>query len=328
MATDVGPNRAGANAERSGGTRVVSAIAVGLLRVVAATLVLAVALSFLSPVLAVADALANFRHMMMGLAVLLALSAALMKLRMLSAVLAAAALSSALSMPELLPPRLSPNAGDQRLRLLQFNVNLMNSQADAFAALVASAQPDVVTLQEISPANRHFLRAVAEDFPHQRVCPFTTQHAVAILSRHPPVAPPACHPGLGLVALRIALEGRPLTVASLHLRWPWPYGQAEQVASLEPVLSALPQPLVFAGDFNAAPWTRAVRRLADASDTRVISGLRTTIWVGFYNRQVQVPLPIDHVLVPRGAQTSRIEVGGASFSDHLPVLAEITLPHR
>lgn len=210
------------------------------------------------------------------------------------------------------------------LTLLQFNARFDNRTPDAILSQVAAARPDVITLQEVSRTTQMILERLQADYPFRVLCPFTAVGGVAVLSRHPATGE-WCLEDQGFAGLRVVIGGREVTVAALHLHWPWPYRQQEQIDRLLPELAGLPQPVVIAGDFNAAAWSNAVRLIAVRSQTVPISGLRLTLRMGPPVLGPPAMLPIDHVLVPAGsvAQASR---GGEAGSDHLPLIARIMLP--
>lgn len=221
-------------------------------------------------------------------------------------------------------PVADPGTG---LRLLTLNLNYRNPEIDKVAAYIDAVSPDVVTLQEVSPRTRAVLALLAEAYPGNVICRFNLVGDVAVLTRLP-VAGRGCRPRQGLAWMRLGLDGREVGVASLHLSWPWPFPQAKQIGELADMFRALPKPTVIAGDFNAAPWTAAVARVALLSDTRVVPGLRRTFtwnrsWLG-----QALALPLDHVLVGDGVAASAIQAGPMIGSDHRPVVADLVVSKR
>lgn len=276
-------------------------------------------LSFAQSVHPFFDSLSHFR---LHMAVLLGAGAVLLFLRRDGAaalpVLLVAAAALAMTGPALQRAEPVPEAD---LTLLQFNTRFDNATPRAIIAEVEAFRPDVVTLQEVSPNTSVILEQLQQAYPYQLSCPFSGVGGVAVLSRHRFTAQ-HCKAGAGLAWARIDLGRGEVSVASLHLHWPWPHGQAQQVAAFIPVLAALPAPVVIAGDFNAAPWSAAVTRLAAASGTAVAPGLRFTFKRTLPGLGSVPVLPIDHVLVSTGA-SAEITPGKDAGSDHLPLLARI-----
>lgn len=208
------------------------------------------------------------------------------------------------------------------LTVLQFNTRFDNPVPEAILSQVALVGPDAITLQEVSRNTASILEKLRKDYPFQLLCPFAGVGGVAVVSRHP-VVDQWCVEGEGFAALRIDRRGQLITVASVHLHWPWPYRQPRQIEKLLPVVSGLPQPVVIAGDFNAAGWSEAVRRIAVASHTSPIPGTRLTLESRLSALGPLGRLPIDHVLIP-GSAAGTAWLGKDAGSDHLPVIAMVT----
>jgi endonuclease/exonuclease/phosphatase (EEP) superfamily protein YafD len=226
-----------------------------------------------------------------------------------------------LSLPHL--PFLGPGArGAGTLRLVQINTLYSNARPSEATAWILSQAPDLVTLQEVSSTTIATYEGLSTDLPYGVICRFAAVGDVAIRSRHV-IIRSHCEDGLGLVWAEVDWNGRPLTIASLHSHWPWPFGQFRQLAALEPVMRTMPRPVLLAGDFNAAPWSTAVRRIERATDSRAIGGFRITLPMGVGHRTPRPMLPLDHILLPEGARAKAVRTGESIGSDHLPVIAEV-----
>lgn len=283
--------------------------------------------SLLSPMLPLADSVAHFRmhllaFLLLATVTLFALSHWLMAgLSVCLVIFGALSLSPALPSLGLSKPR---SAGPE-VTVVQFNVNRRNRRTVAIAELIRSQGADIVTLQEISPGNRGLLTMLKPDFPYQIECHFKNRHGVAVLSRYPQIAETSrgCRENLGLVWLRVDVGGRPVSVASLHLHWPYPFQQGAQIRRLQQTLRNLPRPLIVGGDFNAAPWSNSVRQIADATGTRVPAGVRFSFRPTLGGWSVSSGLPIDHILLP-DVLTGKLVLGPSTGSDHLPIVARLS----
>lgn len=101
----------------------------------------------------------------------------------------------------------------------------MHYDADGIGDLVADifeAQPEIVTLQEVSIANETLLARLSNAYPPQHLCRYSTSNGTAVLSRFEAVGSPICGHGLGLAAVPLETESGPVRAAS----WPafiwWP----------------------------------------------------------------------------------------------------------
>ena len=207
-----------------------------------------------------------------------------------------------------------PEAG---LQLYQKNMLYKNDDLAGLEADIRAADPDVVTLQEVSHGNRELMGRLADILPHQVFCRFERVGAVAVLTRLPPVpGREVC--GHGMAAIEVeGPEGR-VWLASVHLNWPWPYAQPAHLSRVLPVIEALDGPVVIAGDFNMVRWSTALARVRAASGTQVVGPVLGS-YVGFAPWAL---LPIDHVMAPRGGTAAVRPLLG---SDHLGLLARVRL---
>ncbi|WP_172982610.1 endonuclease/exonuclease/phosphatase family protein [Phyllobacterium sp. SYP-B3895] len=283
------------------------------------------------------DAFAHFR---MHLAVLMAISAipalilGLWREGLMSIVFALTALGTVL----IPTPAPSAEGGSEpasngdlpEFKLMQLNLRYDNRDQSEVIRTIAREAPDVITLQEVSDDWRSRLKAVEGRYPHKIVCPSTKRvGGVAILSRRPFAlgTTPQCV-GNSLMALaRIDFGGRSALIASVHLGWPWPFEQAENVEEMQPYLVRLGGPIILAGDFNAAPWSQTIRNLVDASNTHPVDGLRPSWLINgtFAHAARWIGLPIDHVLVSERIAAKSVDSLQPVGSDHLPLLLRFSI---
>jgi len=227
--------------------------------------------------------------------------------------------------------------GDKpRLRVVQMNLRFNNTTPDAAVKVIESANADIIILQEVTRFTDGVLKSLRASHPTQINCHAFRVGSVAILSRYglDDALPADCRRWQGFAQATIRLpdrfgDGKSVTVASFHSKWPWPADQEGQLAKLGTTIQRLPAPLIFAGDFNAAPWSAFVQKVAQWTNTQVVTGLHLT-WAPRLQRRVPdwvkpfvIPLlPIDHTLhSSHFAPTKRARLGHGG-SDHYAVLTE------
>ena len=217
-------------------------------------------------------------------------------------------------------------------RLVQANLRFDNRTPEAFLRLVAQARPDVITLQEVSDVWLPKLQAINAAYPHQLVCPGTNRvGGVAILSRRPFAQRgiSTCANAGALAVQSVDFNGTIVTVTSVHLKWPWPHGQAQQLAAMEAQfreIKAAEAPTLIGGDLNATPWSQTAGSIANATATQILLQWRGTwllpvlpdAWVTFAG------LPIDNIL-SGGLTLQSAKTLHNIGSDHRPLLIEFTL---
>ena len=213
-----------------------------------------------------------------------------------------------------------------RVRVLFANVLASNTQYDAVAKLIADTHPDVVALVEtrdpwftnIAPALAGYAR-----LEHPREDNF----ALGLYVKGELTAE-VRHVGgtLPTIFATVTTKGVTMSFVLTHL-WPpvsaWAEAQQWQhMAALSHHVRALPAPIVFAGDFNATPWSRIFRRVIGTTglcDTRAGFGYQ-----GSYPASSAIlRIPIDHVLVSCDIGVMDRTIERDIGSDHLPVRVDL-----
>ncbi|WP_187973381.1 endonuclease/exonuclease/phosphatase family protein [Aquibium microcysteis] len=225
-------------------------------------------------------------------------------------------------------PAAASDVAGPRYRLLQLNMRYDHPDPARVLSLIGRTRPDVVTLNEASPAWRQSLQAISAAYPHRLDCPDERSvGSVLILSRRPFLDMGVCGLGGRFGLVTVDFGGHAVEIASLHLLWPWPFAQPRQIRELLPTLGALSDTALLAGDLNAADWSASVRTIAAAGGFTAVPRLGPTWLVRSAPDALRrwLGLPIDHVLAKPGVllvDARRLEGVG---SDHLPVLVEFTL---
>ena len=276
---------------------------------------MALAGSYLGALHPVGDSLAVFRIWLAGLLLPFALALLVLRPRLIglgATVFATLALISATPMRGT-AAHVSEFARPQTV--YQKNLLFALPNADAILADIAEVSPDHITLQELAQTNRAQVLDVLPQYYARHYCPFATVGGVAVLSRYEVIDGSAfCLEERGMAGFQVQSPQGPLWVVSVHLHWPYPFGQRAQVEELLPIIEALDGPVLIGGDFNMVPWSWVMRGFERASGSRLPRPISGTIrlfdgWVA---------PPIDHVILPgRGGITSvRPRLG----SDHLAVV--------
>lgn len=289
-------------------------------------------------------ALDSFAHFRAHLAVVLALFAlpalflpGIRRVGFAALLLGAAAFSSTL--PGLSLPGISPVSAAFRTRddnnaiyrLLQINLRFDNRTPEKVLSLIGRLSPDVVTLNEVSRFWTPKLALLEKAYPYRIFCAVDSNvGATAVLSRRPFVSGTAgaCHVDGSMSTATIDFGGRPVAVAALHLEWPWPFQQPEQIDRMAPHLAALGATALVAGDLNAAPWSHAVRRVAaEGGFDRAPAAGPTWLWRRLpVSLRPWIGLTIDHVFTKGAVAVHSVTIAEPVGSDHAPLLVEFSLP--
>lgn len=256
---------------------------------------------------AAGDSLAVFRPAMAVAAILLGLL-----IRSRSGLFAAAV--GALALAPILWMARPVSGPAEGVIVYQKNLSFRMQDHDAIIADIRSSNANIVLLQELSRNNLPVVQALQGSHPYRQICDAHAVGAVAILSDMPFQDAPVCPVQRGAAFARVVTPFGTLSVVSLHLHWPWPYGQAAQMDNLLPDLQGLPKPVLIGGDFNMVPWSHLDQKLRRATGAYTAGPVRPSFML-----ERIYPMPIDQLLIPEG-WSGRVQMRDRLGSDHRGML--------
>lgn len=231
----------------------------------------------------------------------------------------------------------------ERIRIVQFNLWKQNRAPAVAARWILAQDPDVIVLEEAAASSAEVREQLRAHYPYMIDCfGRDGRCSTIILSARPPLA------GAGLAhgdpenqgALSAAwgvfdLAGAPVTIVGAHYVRPPPFGdQTKGQAQLIGFVQSHPREhMVLAGDFNATPWSFALRRQDKLLGLRRVTRALAT-WPNLANgdrsgrRGLFSPppvLPIDHVYLGPDLHLVSVRRGPALGSDHYPVVVDFQL---
>jgi len=231
--------------------------------------------------------------------------------------------------------------GPATARIVFANINLANDDLGPLAAWAAAMDADVIVLTEVAPRHGAVVDAAFPGYPERVLEPRRHPFGIMILSRLPVTAQGTAtladvrargdvisvH-GVGAAPViawaDVQLAGGLLRVVGLH-PWPplWPemmHTREGQLDAAAGMIAAHEAATVVLGDFNATPWSPALRSFA----ARVgLTGFNLAptwpAWLG------PAGIAIDHALVGGGLSVLRLQTGPDIGSDHRPIMVELAL---
>jgi len=213
-------------------------------------------------------------------------------------------------------------------KLLHLNLRYDNPEHGKVLSLVGRLMPDIITLNEVSPAWAKRIALLAGSYRYRIVC-HIDNHAggVAILALRPfAEGEGQCLAGGTFATAKLDLGGHAVEVGAMHLHWPWPFNQADQIEDIAPLLGAMSDSAILAGDLNATPWSNASARVADAAGMRSFGPSKPT-WL--YRKLPEflrfAGFPIDRILAKGDVDILSVETLEPVGSDHLPVLVQFSI---
>jgi endonuclease/exonuclease/phosphatase (EEP) superfamily protein YafD len=238
-------------------------------------------------------------------------------------------------------PRLEAAPTGPALRVMTFNVLNETRDYAALAEVVRAAAPDIVGLQEVTPAHAAAFGALLADYPYQYFPHGTDIYDVGLLSKYPlEAAEDFALPPLDL-ALRavVNVNGRRVRVYVIHLssdNYPLlqaPAWAAERLARRAAEIAQLRaelatqrgQPVLLLCDCNLTDNSAGYRSLEAALG----DSYREAGWgFGFTLQPLYAPLPIqriDYIWHSADFYTTDAQVAGRGGSDHHALWAELIL---
>lgn len=274
------------------------------------------ALSFAGAVHAAGDSLAVFRHWWAGA---LVLSSCLLLIWPRRVVALAGLATGGAALATVAATYLGGDAPGA-YSLYQKNLLYRANSPNRIIRDIRATDPDFITLEEISGDNRALYWILAKESGAALKCKFSAVGDVAVLSRFPIVeGSERCMGNRGAAAMQVVTPDGPVWLLAVHLNWPYPHEQTDQVDQLVASMGFIDGPAILAGDFNMVPWSNTVSRLESVTGATRAGGAKGT----YELYRPRVTLPIDHILVPsgRGAIETRPLLG----SDHLGLVLRFDL---
>ena len=220
----------------------------------------------------------------------------------------------------------------RHLRLFNANVLFLNPDVTGIAREIAAAAPDVVFLQESTPALAAVIEAAGalDELPHRVAVARTDPAAALLASRFPLLDHDVVEVGGGPVLIRATVDAGwgPIRLYAVHTPAPVGDGRRRWAEALRMVAYEVRQerlPVVVAGDFNATWSHRAFRELLDAGLTDGAAARGRPFQLTWPRDRHLLPpmVRIDHVLTGPGLAVTAIRTGRGEGSDHRPVVADI-----
>jgi endonuclease/exonuclease/phosphatase (EEP) superfamily protein YafD len=240
---------------------------------------------------------------------------------------------AALLAPELLRPiQVTTDASEApHVRIVWLNTQSGSSPAGVSEYLIKSGA-DFVMLAEYHPERNAIPADLRAAYPYFAACLEPHACNVVILSRREPIAQRDTYAesasGLRFVWADFTIDGAPLRLIATHLNRPYP---AERHARERRDLAARigdasPDNTILAGDFNATPWSFALRSFDRASGlTR--HDRATPTWPAAAWTRLRLPapvafMPLDHVYSGANWRLVQLRRGPRTGADHYPIEAE------
>ena len=222
--------------------------------------------------------------------------------------------------------------GQHTLKIVSFNLGA--AEVRPLARFLLEEDADIVVLREIGAGQARSMRSLLQArYPHGHTCGLAPGCDAAIFAKRAWVAVgqepwTRTSPEVIWVEFNDPEIGG-MRIVGVHSALPFrPEDQVRHIDRLIALRAAHTGPMIIAGDFNMTPWSYGLQRfLARADLRRHATFLRSWPTDGQY----RLPFPaflIDHVITTPDIRTVSIRIGPNLGSDHLPVIAVLSVPSR
>jgi endonuclease/exonuclease/phosphatase (EEP) superfamily protein YafD len=263
--------------------------------------------------------------------VVLILAVALRRWALAGAAVATVAVQLFVAWP-MAPRRQAPPGPGRRVHLASANLYVDNADPDAAARDLMADPPDILVVQELTPAVATALRrhGLARRFPHRVEHPDPGTTGEAIYSRFPleEIQPRRPLPDV-LVAVATLPDGTRLRIHDVHAFTPQPGDPAiwsRDIHTLDRALSRSPRPWIAVGDFNATSDQRIFRDLIHSGrhDAHQLDGRGyARSWPA--NKVVPPLVLIDHAVLSPGLGAAHTSERTITGSDHREIQVTVVI---
>lgn len=303
-----------------------------MLLVATALILAAVLLGYLGGWLYALDGLGYFRVHLLLLAAATGVFAIPLRAWRAAVIASVAAIAALAGLSPLWETAPHGPAGPGSFTLLTANLLYENRETAALRAALNAADADILITNETSMDMLEGEDSLSLRYPYRVTVRTEGRILRTVLWSKFPISETslllndAVEPNAAIGRVRLP-DGEEVTIFGVHLDHAIGGGQERQVGAFGPLTEHMSRPLVVAGDFNASPWSYAMRHVQEATGTRMIPGYRIS-WNGEYPSPLgSIPEPlghgIDHILLSGRLRASSVRVVDLPGSDHDGILATI-----
>ncbi len=226
-------------------------------------------------------------------------------------------------------PLASNDPDAEGLKILSWNIWVMNSSPEQVLDLVQNSQADVVALIEVGPDQAIVLKQLELRYPYCHWIPDHSSRGIAVLSRIEGTRFRSFDlAGQGMPAIEVDVPAAgnhsSFRVMAVHTRSPDLHQRTldrnEQLQRLSDWAALPGKPGIIVGDLNITPWSPPFSRMlvqGNLEDSRSYRGN----FASWPTDLGHLAIPIDHALVTKNTTVLFRSVGtSAPDSDHRPIV--------
>lgn len=222
---------------------------------------------------------------------------------------------------------------DKPLKVLQANVLYTQPDTEPMRKLLLEQSPDIAVVSEVTPAFAKMFAKLKKEYPYQDIhAKADGARGLAVISRLPLKKAKLTHfidPRIPSQEFTVSFRKQDITFLSVHPTTPID-GMERRDREFKLVAEKyagdkMPRNFILIGDFNATPWCHAFKTLQNSlslRNARIGQGVNAS-WPAHLPSFMRIP--IDHLLATRTVNVHSYRVLPFIKSDHLPMMAELSL---
>lgn len=306
----------------------------GLATVIAAAVLALFLLSQFGRYFFIAELLGNFRVQMILLTLFSACVCWVIHRNYLCFLLATATIWNLVLFSAIYLPADQPPPGDQRLKVMSYNVFASANDHQKVLDRIAEENPDVVAIVEFDHHWHQGLKPLQETYAYHILGPRWNGYGIGIFSKYP-IDNSKFHQLIEettdtpMLVTDITIANQIVRVASVHVLSPKNLARLDkrnqQFQAIAQILNSDKNtPTIVLGDFNSVSWSPFMQdfiRDTNYRDTRQGFGYHAT----WHKTYWPLLIPIDNAYVSRSIHVHDRYVGAGSDSDHYPIVLDISI---
>lgn len=213
-------------------------------------------------------------------------------------------------------------------KVLSSNFYIYNNDFDALRDVIAKENPDLFTVLEINSQWATEKEKYREIYPYIEITKEFGPHGMILFSKAPISIKEKKLGDYASFDAITEINGKPVRILIFHPKLPSTEENANKrniaFEALSGSVMTSQLPTIVMGDFNSAPWSpyfSDIIKTTHLKEARIGFGMTPT----WNSRNILFSLPIDHILVSDSIKVPDFHTGNKTGSDHLPVVAELSL---
>lgn len=282
----------------------------------------------------IAELLGNFRVQMILLTLFSTCVCWVTHRQYLCLFLAAATIWNLILFSAIYLPADQPPPGEQRFKVMSFNVFASANDYQTVLGRIAEENPDVVAIVEFDHHWHQGLMPLLETYPHHILGPRWNGFGIGIFSKYP-INNSKVHQLIAetndtpMLVTDVTVADLVVRVASVHVLSPKNrYRLDKRNQQFQEIAQILTNdkitPTIVMGDFNSVSWSPFMQdfiRATNYRDTRQGFGYHAT----WHKTYWPLLIPIDNAYVSKSIHVHGRHVGAGSDSDHYPIVLDISI---